>query len=825
MPRARGVAQLLWGMTAAAGNMNGDYHFANQLPGTNATHRSQDYFDVYVDLESVYGEVNWGQHNTPLDPAFVAKYDGKMINIVGMEFDIVRKGADGAEVSIPSWEQYNHHYNNMVMGKGATLVKTGAPSVAADLHGTQHLPGYHVVSAATGAAAPAYSNQFLPMGNGAESRKSFHFFPPGYGALVESPNAHQVSPMIIDTANRDGTHGSPSTRHGVVPTSSNVQPDAMYSGLMECPCTDKWEKHVTSVATKSEGTCAVPVASAEQCFEAAAELGLSPVAANRTESSAASPQGCHVTGVPGGYDVVFNTAASAVPCGATAGWARMTGTTESLVDITVDLRPDPLAPAASIVGEWSYVPGSSPQLHYTYDAVVTQAADGTYAARCVCTSPTCSPWSTISGGRVANGTLSLFAGAPGAISADGNTITFANGPPGATVWRRAVDGNATITLSGPGGVWFGAGFGAADHSGGAGGSQGLTMVGTPWAIVVSGSGVEERKLGNHEPGTVLAPTVAVVSDTEAGGRRTVVLARRMRAGAFNFGAQAAFGVIDAVGASPALAHHKQEASATMYLVDVDAPTCVCKDGSGQGTLVGREWGAQRCHPRPWSQLFDDPKWADNDRVNPTCLLKSYRGGLRCCTGGTVLLDRNQTVPQTKDNFQLKYRYYFEEVAGASAVVDTFFTYWWTEYNNNEHDVPACRAGEECTYQMTSNFTAGDMMAQTGALHGAKGIELIHVHGHCHIGCQSMELWIMDDPAHPRLLCKTKVVYGTGDAAHDEMGYILGNEPCIFGRAEDGYETPTVLKPTTKLMSVGYQNNTVTRYGDMTQWQIQAARVD
>ena len=49
--------------------------------------------------------------------------------------------------------------------------------------------------------------------------------------------------------------------------------------------------------------------------------------------------------------------------------------------------------------------------------------------------------------------------------------------------------NATITLTGPDGVWFGAGFGVA------------AMAGEPWTIIVDGEGkVTERKLQNHLPG-------------------------------------------------------------------------------------------------------------------------------------------------------------------------------------------------------------------------------------------------------------------------------------------------------------------------------------
>jgi hypothetical protein len=71
----------------------------------------------------------------------------------------------------------------------------------------------------------------------------------------------------------------------------------------------------------------------------------------------------------------------------------------------------------------------------------------------------------------------------------------------------------------------------------------------------------------------------------------------------------------------------------------------------------------------------------------------------------------------------------------------------------------------------------------------------------------MELWIMDDPAAPKLLCRTHSMYGTGDGYMNEMGYILGNLPCLFGNPSDGFEAPVSLPPSTKLMSIKYSNNT------------------
>ena len=40
-------------------------------------------------------------------------------------------------------------------------------------------------------------------GNGGESRKSFHGYPKGYAQLIQSPDSWHITPMQIDTRNRD----------------------------------------------------------------------------------------------------------------------------------------------------------------------------------------------------------------------------------------------------------------------------------------------------------------------------------------------------------------------------------------------------------------------------------------------------------------------------------------------------------------------------------------------------------------------------------------------------------------------------------------------
>lgn len=52
-------------------------------------------------------------------------------------------------------------------------------------------------------AGVAPSSQDFAEGNGGESRKSFHGFPSGFAQLLESPNSWTMTPMQIDTRNRD----------------------------------------------------------------------------------------------------------------------------------------------------------------------------------------------------------------------------------------------------------------------------------------------------------------------------------------------------------------------------------------------------------------------------------------------------------------------------------------------------------------------------------------------------------------------------------------------------------------------------------------------
>jgi hypothetical protein len=87
------------------------------------------------------------------------------------------------------------------------------------------------------------------------------------------------------------------------------------------------------------------------------------------------------------------------------------------------------------------------------------------------------------------------------------------------------------------------------------------MADTPYTIVVLGNGsVQERRLADHLEGTLLPPSVTVVSNSVTGGLRTVVLTRKL-AGAsplhYTFDPSALLiSFINAIGSTPSLSYHQ-----------------------------------------------------------------------------------------------------------------------------------------------------------------------------------------------------------------------------------------------------------------------------
>lgn len=101
------------------------------------------------------------------------------------------------------------------------------------------------------------------------------------------------------------------------------------------------------------------------------------------------------------------------------------------------------------------------------------------------------------------------------VTETSDVIGLTSAADGAVSVRLNVSGAAstvTLTLSGPSDVWYGVGFNA-------------TAMDGAYTIIIEGKNVSERKLGDHTEGSLLSSSVTVLSNVENNGMRTVVLTR------------------------------------------------------------------------------------------------------------------------------------------------------------------------------------------------------------------------------------------------------------------------------------------------------------
>ena len=242
--------------------------------------------------------------------------------------------------------------------------------------------------------------------------------------------------------------------------------------------------------------------------------------------------------------------------------------------------------------------------------------------------------------------------------------------------QMAVDVKArsvTLTLRGPAGVWFGVGFNAS------------AMKDAPWAIIVepnnsngNGNGIDgndavavsERRLADQGPGTLLPPTLKVLSSSVVDGQRTVVLRRPLAAGSTGFAFPSTAGVLPfviAVGSGAEFAYHRAKDLGTFSLLPVAGTSgganasgvegvggaCVCAAaarpfGAGQGTFSYAANTSQPADVGGGSVRFGNVCGAPNsldllEQRNPTCDARSYAGGQLTCHHMWSLLDADQVV--------------------------------------------------------------------------------------------------------------------------------------------------------------------------------------
>jgi hypothetical protein len=180
--------------------------------------------------------------------------------------------------------------------------------------------------------------------------------------------------------------------------------------------------------------------------------------------------------------------------------------------------------------------------------------------------------------------------------------------------------------------------------------------GGPYAIIVRGGDIEERRLDFHGMGVTIDPSVVVTKNVVDGGTiRSVSLTRPLTGLSdqhFTFDVSMdELKLIMAKGCSMEFAQHCSHQSTTVTFLPVDNKKTVCRAGI-HGTIGGNPF-KKHCEPFPKSVLLD--------QKNPTCFIETYRGGQSCCRHNHSLLDKDQDIPWDDQvlEYRLKFRFYFE----------------------------------------------------------------------------------------------------------------------------------------------------------------------
>ena len=323
-------------------------------------------YEVYSPpITTLYSQVWWA----PLDPVnfpetMVKKYANRSVAIVGWEIDqVIRGNSSENDISVPINANYNHHYVASVIGGDAsfqkirlsgprdprlkTLRKQGHGRIAIDQ------PQY-IVKGGTETTHIPFSSA-----NGGEYRKTFHGFAPSYVLRLDSPKQVQITPMQIDTFNRDEMKFENELTKfvpGPLPRASQAPKDATYvvfdlfhsstylecslvslthshphlsplecyeilnsrfalehrySGLLECPMTTRLERVVDTSYFLSDFVCHQneTIETLEQCVNAVDDILQNQhvvLSSNRTVNSTTLPRGCSARMSNGSVDVFLN---------------------------------------------------------------------------------------------------------------------------------------------------------------------------------------------------------------------------------------------------------------------------------------------------------------------------------------------------------------------------------------------------------------------------------------------------------------------------------------------------------------------------------------
>ena len=390
-----------------------------------------------------------------------------------------------------------------------------------------------------------------------------------------------------------------------------------------------------------------------------------------------------------------------------------------------------------------------------------------------------------------------------------------------------------INITGPSGVWYGTGFNA------------KAMSDTPYAIIVDGNGhVTERKLVNHGPGTLLAPSLIVISSSVQDNVRTVTLRRNITGATTNHFTfptiPGDINLIAAIGSTPDLSYHKIHSGGQITLLPASGSACVCQPTStfyiAYMDTTKQQFDPYNCVDEPRSDMLKHGDGTGRQVPNQACFMKSYHGGLKCCKNSWFLTDRDQDslIPKDKvDTYYLKWRYYFQEYRPATLRIPASHKHihHWVfliDEQVNDYEEDNAKYGTKSIGKISAHLQARNMGLEDISNPTADGappvpsnfstITPLVMTPHCHApSCIRQEFWNADTG---EIICNMTAMYGdekygSTNKPFNEKDYIT-ILPCIFGH-QPGLQFPFNLTPDTNITAIKYFNNTYRHLGQMAQW--------
>ena len=637
------------------------------------------------------------------------------------------------DVSVPINWAYNHHYMLWMTGKDSVMKEIEIPSSDIDQiwynHGLKtEWVAVDLPSAKLRANPEIPTSQLFSEGNGGESRKSYHGYPAGYAQLIESPQSYHLTPMQIDTRNRDCGATSADINNctqfipGIEPKQARygrkVIPEigTNYSGLLECPCNGKFggdpmfygNSTLTKTVTHNYMTLQTQQCESGETImtQSDCQTAISQIFNGKTikmiTDNTSMPYGCSIYENTNNNNVIYgyfndqntNNNGNQEQCSISS---KMFGSTSSNVGIDIKLELDTEGGNVTFTHspKGEYCSKNHQNVLGKYPSASNSESDQQAAlnkceefcksnSKCTVCSVDCS----LSG--PSTGQCQWVA-----LPTCGSILHY-NGPNGLIEgdisWKEG--GIINITISGPSNVWFGVGFDA------------TVMADSPWTLITNSSGVWEQKIGTcgseaeHCPGYQLNKTITILSNTVNNGIRTVIVQRGLIGKTSEYYSfipsdAATIPLITAIGQSQTFAYHAAHANTIISLVASDNEnTCVCdtgangkmceQDGTGCKTFVKNCVSYNNDLPPSGSLLQQD---------NPTCNSRQYSGGLSCCINGHNLLDADQEIPPQLLKYHMKFRFWFQEYIPQNSTNPTPShynldrIYQQTEANAGEYDIP------------------------------------------------------------------------------------------------------------------------------------------